>query len=516
MNAINDRVFLGKRAGRFAPPPMSAPAPSHLDVLFTPQLPAPPPATFPLARSSNFHDQMAVDRSAPPSRRRNSKRSESRRASLTTTATTPTSSYPVATTPTATPPSRWLREEDEQLREAVARFGGKNWKMIAESLGNGRTDVQCLHRWNKVLKPGLVKGPWTPEEDGILSQLISRYGVGKIRWCDVAQHLPGRIGKQCRERWCNHLDSRIRKGQWTPEEDDVVFSWQQKLGNKWSEIAKLLPGRTENAVKNRFNSAARRKWMIRVAGGGSGATPTEAPKPVDVAVPSPNLQLEPLRITPPSLITSMDGMHHQTLAPPGILSPSSAFYLPRPGVVPSSNLHTSSPAGMHGLSSFDMEAKRPAHDLMSPQPRMQFYQPQIPPPPPLVATAPVHILERLHTPEHHGPLHRPSSIRASILDLPIGLALPAAPFAQAAPPPPPPGYSLSGAFTTTSGDTDAGDPVGVSESLPNQNESHDKSESEEERGESATCGADPIPAMDDENMNRFLDSVALELEDMME
>lgn len=77
-------------------------------------------------------------------------------------------------------PTKWLRDEDERLRVAVARFGGKNWKMIAETLGNGRTDVQCLHRWNKVLKPGLIKGPWTPEEDRILTNLITRYGVGKF------------------------------------------------------------------------------------------------------------------------------------------------------------------------------------------------------------------------------------------------------------------------------------------------------------------------------------------------
>ena len=56
----------------------------------------------------------------------------------------------------------WTAEEDEKLRKAVAEFGGRNWKKIAEQISD-RTDVQCLHRWQKVLRPGLVKGPWTPE-----------------------------------------------------------------------------------------------------------------------------------------------------------------------------------------------------------------------------------------------------------------------------------------------------------------------------------------------------------------
>ncbi|CAN0592932.1 unnamed protein product [Laminaria digitata] len=68
----------------------------------------------------------------------------------------------------------------------------------------------------------------------------------------IATQFPGRSGKQCRERWLNHLDTRVRKSAWTGGEDVVLCEAQGRLGNKWSEISKLLPGRAENAVKNRY------------------------------------------------------------------------------------------------------------------------------------------------------------------------------------------------------------------------------------------------------------------------
>lgn len=125
-----------------------------------------------------------------------------------------------------------------------------------------KTEVECMDRWLDLrnnTEDGTVKqikGNWTPEEDMILRKKVAEFGLKK--WKEIANFLPGRIGKQCRERWYNNVDPNLNKEKWTIAEDLQLMELHKVYGNKWVQIQKQMPGRIDNDIKNRFNASLRK------------------------------------------------------------------------------------------------------------------------------------------------------------------------------------------------------------------------------------------------------------------
>jgi hypothetical protein len=157
---------------------------------------------------------------------------------------------------------KWTPEEDALLHSIVQSTETMNWKS-AETQFPGKTSQQLFERWTKVLDPRLLKGSWTRQEDEVIIQYVQTYGCQS--WTKLAQLLPGRIGKQCRERWFNHLNPDLSRGQWTPEEDQRLLELHEQFGNHWSKIAMLMPTRADNMIKNRWYSTIAKKSKEEIA-----------------------------------------------------------------------------------------------------------------------------------------------------------------------------------------------------------------------------------------------------------
>ena len=140
---------------------------------------------------------------------------------------------------------------DEKNEKEINNILNINWNKISEKFGN-KNARQCQTRWQNILDPNRVKGPWTKEEDLKLIELVKKFGPEK--WSNISTYLPGRLGKQCRERWYNHLNPEVRKTGWSKEEEWALFLLHRKYGNSWSTFSEKIPGRTDNTIKNHWNS----------------------------------------------------------------------------------------------------------------------------------------------------------------------------------------------------------------------------------------------------------------------
>ncbi|EOA23904.1 hypothetical protein CARUB_v10017119mg [Capsella rubella] len=98
---------------------------------------------------------------------------------------------------------------------------------------------------------------WTPEEDDILRKHISVHGTEN--WAIIASKFTDKSTRQCRRRWYTYLNSDFKRGGWSPEEDTLLCEAQRLFGNRWTEIAKVVSGRTDNAVKNRFTTLCKKR-----------------------------------------------------------------------------------------------------------------------------------------------------------------------------------------------------------------------------------------------------------------
>lgn len=154
----------------------------------------------------------------------------------------------------------WTEDEVNLLKRLIETYKdtAPRWQEVSANFAN-HSPIECLTKWQALTNPPVIKGKgsWTAEEDAILREKRAFYGR---KWAKIAAHLPGRQGKQCRERFVNHLDPELKKGEWTDDEEAILIAMHEQYGNRWANISKNLPGRSDNDVKNHWYSTIQRKF----------------------------------------------------------------------------------------------------------------------------------------------------------------------------------------------------------------------------------------------------------------
>ncbi|KAI3997445.1 hypothetical protein MKX01_008052 [Papaver californicum] len=137
----------------------------------------------------------------------------------------------------------------------MASSSSSGWKNITSNNKNCTNTPCCT-------KIGLKRGPWTPDEDKILSNYVQKEGEGRWRTLPKRAGLL-RCGKSCRLRWMNYLRPSVKRGQIGEDEEDLILRLHRLLGNRWSLIAGRIPGRTDNDIKNYWCTHLSKKLISR-------------------------------------------------------------------------------------------------------------------------------------------------------------------------------------------------------------------------------------------------------------
>lgn len=148
---------------------------------------------------------------------------------------------------------KWTVREEKKLSDLVKELG-PDWKIISNKI-KSRSAHQCMLKYNNMTK-FYKKGKWTKNEDDMIKKWVNSNGPDNWTYC--SGYIEGRSGRQCRERWINFLNPKLKKGTWTKEEQTFLF--QQILKNyfSWVSISKKFKNRSENYIKNFFYSSMRR------------------------------------------------------------------------------------------------------------------------------------------------------------------------------------------------------------------------------------------------------------------
>ncbi|XP_062310045.1 snRNA-activating protein complex subunit 4 [Osmerus eperlanus] len=154
----------------------------------------------------------------------------------------------------------WQPQDDQQLRDLTEKMRVGNFIPYTQMsyFMEGRPASQVMYRWTMVLDPSLKKGHWTPDEDQLLLKAVSKYGAG--RWWKIKQDVPGRTDTQCRDRYLDCLREGVKKGPWSPEEMLLLKEMVKKHGEgKWAAISREIPNRLDSQCMTQWSKLKRHK-----------------------------------------------------------------------------------------------------------------------------------------------------------------------------------------------------------------------------------------------------------------